>query len=294
MSEQFTYYPTPPPSEGGEMAEYTHRELLDLMHHARIMFEELGGRVDPFLDIPAGNIAGYSSVNKFGRNDTITQAGGAEDIWDGGSTGGLGLAAYPFPATADITHIVSSAAGDTDIDCEVQGLDANWILTVQTATTNSSDGTTAEALTTPLRRVFRIKVLTSGVVGHITLKNVGASVVYAQVLIGNNQTLMALYTIPANKTAYMTKYYATINKGATKTPDAVTLKLFATDNMNGYPEQIKHVIGMEAGGETILEHDFKPYYKFTEKTDIRLEGTCIGSAATADVSAGFDLILVDN
>ena len=254
------------------------------------------GPKDFMLDVPAGRVAGMSAVNKFGRNDTILSAGSnPEDIWDGGSSAGLGTGLYAFPATADITHVHSSAAGDTSIVCEVQGLDTNWALTVQNVTTDGADGTTLVALTTALRRVFRIKILTpSSPVGHITAENAGGTVIYAQVLIGNNQTQMAIYTVPAGKTAYMTKYYASINEGAAKAPDAVTLKMFATDNANGYEEQLKHIIGIEAGGESILEHDFRPYYKFTEKTDIRLQGVAIGSAVTADVSAGFDLVLVDD
>jgi len=254
------------------------------------------GNKDLMLEIPAGNVAGMSSINKFGRNDTMLSAGAnPEDIWDGGAGTGLGTALYAFPATADITHIHSSAAGDTSIVCEVQGLDTNWDLVVQNATTDGTNGTTLVALTTALRRVFRIKILTpSTPVGHITVENAGGTVVYAQVLIGNNQTLMAIYTVPAGKTAYMTKYYASINQGTGKAPDAVTLKMLMTDNANGYEEQLKHIVGIEAGGESILEHDFKPYYKITEKTDIRLQGLAIGNSVTADVSAGFDLILVDN
>jgi len=41
-----------------------------------------------------------------------------------------------------------------------------------------------------------------------------------------------------------------------------------------------------------MQHNFAPYYKFTEKSDIILKGAPTG--ASVDVSAGFDLILVDN
>ena len=39
-------------------------------------------------------------------------------------------------------------------------------------------------------------------------------------------------------------------------------------------------------------HPFKPYVKFTQKTDIYIDGTTVGKAA--DISAGFDLVLIDN
>jgi len=39
-------------------------------------------------------------------------------------------------------------------------------------------------------------------------------------------------------------------------------------------------------------HEFKPYRKIEEKTDVWVTGAPVGKAAS--VSAGFDLILVDN
>jgi len=42
---------------------------------------------------------------------------------------------------------------------EVQGLDASWDAVTQNATLDASDTTTVVTLTTPLIRVFRMKVL---------------------------------------------------------------------------------------------------------------------------------------
>lgn len=246
------------------------------------------GLKDYFLEVSRGNVSGQSHINKFGRNDTITSAGSAEDIWDGGGT-------YSFPATADITHIKSSVVGDTSITIEVQGLDTNWAEVTQTKALDASDATTLVALDTALRRVFRAKVNDSTApTGNVTVENSGGTTTYAQITAGNNQTLMAIYTIPATTTGYMINYYGTINKGAAKAPDAVTLKLFSQDNQNSYVQQIKHVVGIEAGGESIYRHDFGVPVAFTQKTDIWINGTAIGSAVTADVSAGFDIVLIDD
>jgi hypothetical protein len=40
-------------------------------------------------------------------------------------------------------------------------------------------------------------------------------------------------------------------------------------------------------------HFFSPYYRFTEKTDIAMTSSPVAVQAV-DVSAGFDLIVVDN
>ena len=246
------------------------------------------GLKDFYLEIAKGNVPKHTGYNKFGRNDTILSSGSAEDIWDGGGT-------YSFPATADCTHIVSSAAGDTSVTISVEGLDTNWAYVQQTKDTDASDGTTRVALDTALRRVFRMEVNeTSEPTGNIQCVNTGGGTVYAQITAGNNQTLMAVYTVAADTTAYVRRYYVTINEGAAKAPDAVLAKLWSKDNVTGYVKKLKHVVGVESGGESIHQHVFDPPYVFSEKTDIWIECEAIGSAVTADVTAGFDLVLVDD
>ena len=233
------------------------------------------------LSISKGEIAGHSSVNKFGRNSAIASTA-TEVIWDGSST------SYPYPSTADITHILSGAADTQTI--EVQGLDATWALVTQTKTLT---GTTPVALDTPLIRVFRMKVISNtSPTGIVYATNASVSASYAQIDIGNNQTLMAIFTVPVNTTAYMTRYYATVNEVANKAVEGV-IKLSAADRENDYVFQLKHVMGMDKDASSVIEHDFKPYYKFTEKTDIQLVFVN-AIAQVADVSAGFDLILVED
>ena len=61
MPEQFEYFPSPPPAS--EMAEYTHRELLDIMLKARSMFEDLDRRVTQIESIlPELVVAGYGGM----------------------------------------------------------------------------------------------------------------------------------------------------------------------------------------------------------------------------------------
>ena len=112
---------------------------------------------------------------------------------------------------------------------------------------------------------------------------------------GNNQTLMALYCVPAGKTAYVTKYYASVigETGPPATvPDYVLFRLWARDNAASISKQLKHETGSAILGSSKIVHEFAPYAKFTEKTDIFMTATPDGDNAT--VSAGFDLILVDN
>jgi hypothetical protein len=241
---------------------------------------------DFMLEVAKGNIAGHSVVNKFGHNPVVTNST-TEDIWDGGGT-------YSFPATADITHVrqVVDQAAMQSQNIEVQGLDTNWDLTVQTVTLDAANTTTPVALTTALRRVFRMKVMANVVADQdIELRNVGGGTTYAIIGAGNNQTLMAIYTVPNGKTAYIVSFYADSVKTSVQNPDSVEFQLWFADRDNGYEFQLKNQSGLPDGaGE--LQHFFKPYYKATQKTDIKLTATPEGK--NVHVNGGFDIILVDN
>ena len=236
------------------------------------------------LLIAMGCYPSITGVNKFGRNPDIA-IGEEEVIWDGSTTG------YPFPATALITSMSQTADQATlnGATVEIQGLDANWELVVQTALLGTPS-TVVVTLTTPLIRVFRAKVLADVVsASPIRIHNAAENVDYAIISIGQNQTLMAVYTVPANTTAYMTCFYAHVNPGVNLDPTAMPIRLWASDRTGPYAAQVKNVVGQTSGG---FQHFFDPHVKFGQKTDIYMTATPVGKAA--DVSAGFDLILVDN
>jgi hypothetical protein len=243
---------------------------------------------DFYLEVAAGNLAGRAVVNKFGRSTAITTTN-VWEVWDGN-------AAYVYPATALMTK-VSQTVDQSALRgavIEVQGLDAQWNLVTQNVTLDASLTTTPVTMGTPLIRCFRMKVLADVVTDSpVRVHNDAEDQDYAIISSGNNQTLMAIYTVPANKSAYVTNYYATANPGA-GAPGTFNVSLWGQDNANSYKPQLKHIQGVSADVDAYgrMQHFFQPYYKFTEKTDIILKGAPVG--ASIDVSAGFDLILVDD
>ena len=242
------------------------------------------GLGDTTILAAAGTNSAMSSVNKFGRNSAVAIAT-EEEIWDGS-------AAYVYPATALMTSMsqTTDQVAARGLVIEVQGLDSTWALVVQTKALNAADTTTAVDLDTPLIRVFRMRVLGNVVTtSTIRVHNAAENQDYAIIDTGRNQTQMAIYTVPAGKTAYMTSYYASVNPGTNLDPTSNPIRLYARDNANGYAKQIKHSIGLISGQ---FQHYFEPHYKFTEKTDIFITATPVGKAA--DVSAGFDIILINN
>jgi len=238
------------------------------------------------LEIPKGNIADTSSVNKFGANLEVA-SNTHEDVWDGGGT-------YNFPLTALITSLSQKVDQATlrGANIEIQGLDANWDLIVQTIPLNATSTTTIETLTTPLIRIFRAKIQ-ANVIGAeiISVHNAGNTIDYAQITPTNNQTLMAIYTVPRGYTAYMTKYYADVVESTGKEPKSTEFHLLVADRKNNYEFQIKNARGI-AKASSGFTHTFAPYQKITEQSDIKVQAYCDSEAG--HVHSGFDLILVKN
>jgi len=234
------------------------------------------------INVPLGNINGYSSINKFGANLAVTK-NTTEDIWDNGGF-------YPFPSngTAPIVYLTSSSVDDSE-PIEIQGLDFNGDLTIETITLN---GIALVALTTPLWRIFRMKNMgVNDNVGSVRIVNADDSIIYGLIRPENNQTLMALYTIPKGKTALINKYYATVVESTGKEPKSTRFGLWMRDTTVNGVFQIKHAIGIPKAG-SMVEHSFDPYAKITELVDIKM--TAQPDNEDADVAAGFDLYLIDN
>jgi len=144
-------------------------------------------------------------------------------------------------------------------------------------------------------RIFRMKVLADVVSSSdIRCHNAGETIDYAVIQAGNNQTLMAIYTVPNGKTAYMTSYYADNVPTATKKPDSVEFQLWVADRDNSYEFQLKHEKAIPISGVG-FQHYFKPYFKITQKSDIRISADVVGGTGDdGHPHAGFDLILVNN
>lgn len=242
--------------------------------------------MDDNMKVPLGVYPGMSAVNKFGQNSAMA-SGATEDIWDGS-------ALYSFPATALMVKMSQTADQEAlrGEVIEVDGLDADWVHVIQDVTLDGTLTTTPVVLATPLIRVNRMKVKSAVVTDSpVRLHNSAENQDYAIIGIGNNQTLMAIYTVPADHTACMTNIWAVVNPGGGN-PTSLDIKLWNRDNENGYAAQLKLVFGIDLDFSSHIQHQFAPYRHFMAKSDIFLSGTTV--AATASVAAGFDLIITHN
>jgi hypothetical protein len=108
---------------------------------------------------------------------------------------------------------------------------------------------------------------------------------------GNNQTLMAVYTIPDGKTGYMRDWYASV-AGANKTTNYI-MELRARPT--GKVFQLKHKSSLSDDGTSYIQHKYEEPEVFAARTDIEMRCQLTASGATAAaVSAGFDIVLVDD
>jgi hypothetical protein len=232
----------------------------------------------PYLyDIAEGNVPDHSFVSKFGHDPTTTNS--TIEVWDGS-------VAYPYWSSAVTLYISSSDNGDTQV-YEVQGLDANWDL--QTVRVTAA-GFTSVALSGTWMRVFRIKNLgatdNAGIIyvsidadaGGDGVPDAVATDSKAQISIGMNQTLMAIWAVPRAHTAYLTNFYASCADTTTRTTDiGLWVRPF------GGVFQIKKLISINSGQTARIDYDFP--LEIAGKSDVRVTAN---SSAAMEVSAGFD------
>lgn len=243
------------------------------------------GDIDFFIAVAKGDYTGYSNVSKFGRNPSVKSAD-YETLWDGSNL-------YPWPTAAETLNVVSTDADDSSSGTgartvEIEGLDSNWDVLTETVSMN---GTTNVTTTNSFLRVYRVRVVTAGSTGvnegTITCTNTTSSNVIAQISVDNSgfgQSLMALYTVPAGKTAYLINFDFSSAKD-----NEHTFRLLSRDNTVTDAAWNTKEFASARGGF----NDFKKFaiQKYTEKSDLDLQA--IASAASA-ASGGFELILIDN
>ena len=99
---------------------------------------------------------------------------------------------------------------------------------------------------------------------------------------------MSIYQIPAKKKGYILQYYADMNRAVVT--GAADIQLIAKPF--GEVFQVKHHRGIINAGNSQVSHRFVTPIEFVEKTIIKTRA--VASANNTDISAGFELLLIDN
>lgn len=234
------------------------------------------GTSEPFeLQVSRGQIPAHYRLHKFGFNSLINEV--EETVWDAG-----GIYAYPSSAVK-MTATSTDGANDEDVQVTIQGLDADYNQISETVTL---DGTGVAETNSFFLRVFRAFIAGSQEpLGTINITNTGTT--YARIVLGENQTLMALWTVPAGYTAYLSQKDVTCLTEANN--KFGTIRLVTREIGGVFRTKDKYSV---QNGHT--EIGYVTPLPIPEKTDI--EARAIGSSSNAalHVSTAFDITYIKN
>ena len=248
------------------------------------------GTTEPFyLQVARNQISFHKSNFKFGFNADVDDS--LETVW---AQGGL----YSYLASASVLKVSSSSTADTSAGTgartvELSGLDTNYDEISETVTLN---GQTAVNTTNEFLRINRMVVRSAGsggqnagviYAGTGTVSSGVPANKYATIAIGDNQTLMALWTVPRGYTAYLLQTDITV--ATTQNNKYCTVHLVARPEGEVFQIKDKFV-----KAESSVHQGYTIPLKFEEKTDIEVRA--IGDSAGADIaiSAGLDFIYIQN
>ena len=216
-------------------------------------------------------------LHKFGENDDVNTAAN-EDVWDAGGD-------YNWPAAAQTMSVVSAnaadaAAGTGARTVQLIGLDANYDYLAETVTLN---GVTPVVTTGSFLRLHRMRVLTAGSgeqnAGIITATGSTSSSVHAQINAGNNQTLMAVWTVPAGYTLFLNEVVIGVLR---QTAAAVDFTLRVRPENEVFTPRV--VLPLNSQGQSGFAYTYVEPLVISEKSDVivRVGTSANNTAVTAD------------
>jgi hypothetical protein len=234
------------------------------------------GTSEPFeLQISRGQIPAHYRLHKFGFNPLIDQT--EETIWDVG-----GIYAYPSSAVK-MTATSTDGTNDEDVQVTIQGLDADYNQLSETVTL---DGTGSEETSGFFLRVFRAFIEGSQEPsGTINITNTGTT--YARITLGENQTLMTVWTVPAGYTAYLFQKDVTCLTEANN--KFGTIRLISRKLGGVFRTHDKFALQ-----NAHTEISYTTPIPFTEKTDIEIRAIGSSSNSALHVSAALDIVYIKN
>jgi len=193
--------------------------------------------------------------------------------------------------SAGDAYRIANASGTGAATIQIFGLDSDWASQTETVVLN---GTTVVDLAKTYIRINRMVVLTAGssggAEGTLTCRIDGAGTTAAVINNGNNQTLMAIYTIPAGRTGYFMQGYVGLSKGGGAT--AVNAQFSWRSRTFGGVFNVKGVINCQSSGSSYFSYNYAGAPGLPPRTDVLMRVNEV--SATIGASAGFDLLIIDN
>jgi len=259
------------------------------LHEVVMIADAAGGLVDsdnplrtsnkPFyLEVQQGLIPGYAFNHKFGAAPSM--AAGTATVWDIDDT------LYPWDAlgSGSVVNVERNNASDNGFIVTVQGLDENYNFAEEDITITGADQVGTQ-LFTRVNRAF----ITDGAstnVGDIDIEaGAAGGTTVGRITQGYGQTLMAVYTIPAGKTGYLTHLCVSGSSDADAS-GSVRTRLYDDDVF-----RIKHAFEIQLRGGQ-YDYTFGAPLVLAEKSDVEIR--IVNRSNNKRITAAFDILLVDN
>lgn len=224
-------------------------------------------------------VIGYSPAVNNARVD-VTNIGNATSV------------AYVFPASAIQMAVVSSSANDAAAGTGIRTirihyLDTNYAVQYEDVTLNGT--TPVNTVATNILRVNGIHALTVGstglAVGNVSLTSVGGATTYALIYASATTSRNCVFTIPANKTGYLTHFNVTEGTAAGTHYTRFTLAATCHDNVLLSGVFIAQDELAALNGAASIAYDIP--ITLPAKTDIKVSAVSDSGAANAMCTAHF-------
>lgn len=231
------------------------------------------GKFEDFnLQVARGQIQGHSTLNIYGYQTAVATS--FIPVWENATT-------YTYPVAATQMHLAGSV-GDT-ASIVIQGLDANYNMISETAVLN---GATAVTTVKSYLRINSMRVSVGSATnpsGVVTLKDLTDTTIYAQINAGVGRTQMAIYTVPAGYTFYLSR-----------------IDVNTSLNGNNFATYQNRTISSDGVVQLTQQAPFAINYHtqrvmprpFLEKTDIQLQ--CKVNSSTGAISVSQEGYLIQN
>ena len=231
------------------------------------------GAYEPFdLQVARGQIDGHSTVNIYGYQSAVGTT--FIPMWENAT-------AYTYPVAATQMNLAGSV-GDT-ATITINGLDANYAIISENVVLT---GTTPVTTTKSYLRINSMNVAVGSATtpsGVVTLKDLTNTTIYAQINAGVGRTQMAIYTVPAGYTFFLSRIdintslngnnFATYQNKTISPAGVVQLTQQAPFAINYHTQRVMP----------------RP---FTEKTDVQL--MCKVNSSTGAISISQEGYLIKN
>jgi hypothetical protein len=249
------------------------------------------------LAISKGEVNGTDYTHKFGDALDFDASDGEVHVWDAAEDGQpWEQMIYTFPIGENVDSLSSTDNTDTEL-ITLEGLDINGVEVIQDV---ALQGHTRVSIT-PLYRFHR-GYCTNGTkfAGHVIISEddgnalvdgvpVDTTLIKGVIQPENQQTEMAIYTIPTGFTGYMWSWYA--NTAGAKKDTTYIIKL--NTRLKDKVFRLKHRGSISDGGSSYIQHNYKVPKKFPAGTDIEMTvQMTLATAIEGSVSAGFEIVLV--